>query len=194
VLDSAQIVAWAMEAPTITQAEAALEQSRAQIRAARGPLWPTVSANASYSGNGRDQLYGLRTPFAYGYSYGFSLGFPLFDRYNRSEAIARAEVAATNNEANLREARLLARQNVLQQIGNLRTTEEQIRIQELQVQAAEEDLRVQQQRYSLGSATLLEVTTSQSALNQARAALINARQQYRIALAQLEATIGRSLR
>jgi outer membrane protein len=193
-IDSVEILRLAMEGPAVKQAEAALEQSRAQIKAAKGPLWPSVSANASYSGNGRDQLYGLKTPFQYGYTYGLNLGFPIFDRYGRSEAIARAEVTATNNEANLREARLAAQQNILQQIGNLRTAEEQIRIQELQVRAAEEDLRVQTQRYTLGSATILEVTTSQTALNQARFQLINARQQYRIALAQLEATIGRDLR
>jgi outer membrane protein TolC len=37
------------------------------------------------------------------------------------------------------------------------------------------------------------VTTSQNALNSARAALIQARLDYRIARAQIEATIGRDL-
>ena len=48
--------------------------------------------------------------------------------------------------------------------------------------AAEEDLRVQQQRYNLGASTLLEVLNSQTALNTAQQQLISARQTYRVAL------------
>jgi outer membrane protein TolC len=40
---------------------------------------------------------------------------------------------------------------------------------------------------------LLDLLTSQSQLNQARADLIQARQDYRIARAQIEAIIGRDL-
>jgi outer membrane protein len=62
------------------------------------------------------------------------------------------------------------------------------------VEAAEEDLRVQQQRYTLGASTLLDLLTSQLTLNQARASLIQARLDARVARAQIEALIGRELR
>ena len=61
------------------------------------------------------------------------------------------------------------------------------------VAAAEEDLRVQQQRYELGASTLLDVLTSQTQLNQARVALVQTRLNARIARAQLESVIGRDL-
>ena len=61
------------------------------------------------------------------------------------------------------------------------------------VAAAEEDLRVQQQRYALGASTLLDLLTSQTQLNQARQALIQARFDGRIARAQLSALVGREL-
>jgi outer membrane protein len=61
------------------------------------------------------------------------------------------------------------------------------------VAAAEEDLRVQQQRYQLGASTILDALTSQTTLNQARLALIQARFNYRVAKAQLEALVGREL-
>ena len=61
------------------------------------------------------------------------------------------------------------------------------------VQAAEEDLRVQQQRYTFGSATVLDVLTSQTQLAQARRDLIRARYDLRVARAQLEALIGQDL-
>ena len=61
------------------------------------------------------------------------------------------------------------------------------------IAAAEEDLRVQQQRYAVGASTLLDLLTSQTQLNQARQALIQARLDGRIARAQLSALIGREL-
>jgi outer membrane protein len=193
-VDSAEVVRLAMAGPSVRSAEASLAAARATQRSQRGTLWPTVGASASYSGNGRDQLYGLRERFAYGYNYSLNVSYPLFDRYARSENIARSSVTVDNAEASLRDSRLLAQQNVIQQLGALRTAEEQIRINELQVGAAEEDLRVQQTRYNVGSSTLLEVSTSLAALNNARAALIQARQNYRVARAQLESTIGQDLR
>ena len=61
------------------------------------------------------------------------------------------------------------------------------------VEAAEEDLRVQQQRYAVGASTLLDVLTSQTQLNEARRDLIRARYDLRVAKAQLEALVGRDL-
>jgi outer membrane protein len=61
------------------------------------------------------------------------------------------------------------------------------------VEAAEEDLRVQQERYRTGAGTLLDVLTSQSTLHEARLALIQARYDQRITKAELEALLGRDL-
>ena len=68
-----------------------------------------------------------------------------------------------------------------------------IALQQQSVAAAVEDLRVQRQRYSLGASTLLDVLTSQTTLDAARSALIQARQDFRVARAQLEALVGREL-
>ena len=81
----------------------------------------------------------------------------------------------------------------MQQLAALRTAQQRIVIQQASVDAAREDLRVQQQRYALGASTLLDVLTSQTTLDAARSALIQARQDVRIARAQLEALIGRDL-
>ena len=59
--------------------------------------------------------------------------------------------------------------------------------------AATEDIRVQQERYRLGAATIVEVLTSQEALNQAEVDVVIARFDFLRARAQLEAVLGRSL-
>jgi len=102
-----------------------------------------------------------------------------------------ADVATHNADAALRDARLAATANFVQYLGALRTAQEQVTIQTTSVAAAEEDLRVQRQRYDLGASTQLDVLTSEAALVQARATLIQARYTYRVAKAQLEALVGR---
>jgi outer membrane protein len=82
---------------------------------------------------------------------------------------------------------------LVQQLAALRAAQQRIALQQVSVAAAVEDLRVQRQRYSLGASTLLDVLTSQTTLDAARLALIQARQDFRVARAQLEALVGREL-
>jgi outer membrane protein len=194
-IDSVAVVATAIGGPTVREAEASLNASRAAVSSAKTAYFPSISASYGYSGSGADMGYGIGGGnLLYSKSLRFSLNYSLWDGRNRSAAIDRAEVTLAGSEASLRDARLLAQQNILQQLATLRTAEERIRIQQLSVQAAQEDLRVQQQRYSLGSSTQLEVTTSVNALNSARQALIQARLDYRTARAQIEAIIGQDLK
>jgi outer membrane protein len=194
-VDSAELTQLAVHGPAVEQAEAQMTSASASVRAARSSYFPTINLSYSYSGNGQDSFYGLGTrQFDYGSNLGITLRFPVFDNFAREENIARSRVAEDNAEAALRDARLGAQQQIIQQLGALRTAEERIRIQQASVLSAEEDLRVQQQRYGLGASTLLDLLTSQTTLDQQRAALIQARQDYRIARAQIEAVIGRDLR
>jgi outer membrane protein len=122
-----------------------------------------------------------------------NVSFPLFDRLNREEAVVRANIAEDNARANLRDARLNQRQQLVTLLGNFRTAEARVQIQQASVQAGEEDLRVMQERYNLGASTLLELLTSQQTLDEARRQLIQARLDARTAKAQIEQLIGRDL-
>ena len=101
----------------------------------------------------------------------------LHDELSATAADTRRQVAAalTGYVADLQAARL------------------QADITRTSLQAAEEDLRVQQERYRLGAATILDVLTSQVTLNEADVAAVNARFAYLRAKAQIEALIGRPL-
>ena len=81
----------------------------------------------------------------------------------------------------------------MQYFGALRTAQEQSDIQSVSVAAAQENLAVQQERYKLGLSTILDVLTAQSSVNAARVLLIQARYNYRVAKAQLEALVGSDL-
>jgi outer membrane protein len=192
-IDSAQLLQLAERGPAVSQATAQLASAQAAVRAARAPYLPTVDLTYAKAGNGFDQAYGLGKPFAYSNSFRIGASYPLFNNYQRENALTQAKVAADNADATLRDARLAAQQNLVTQLASLRAALERIQIQQASVASAEEDLRVQQQRYALGASTLLDLLTSQTTLDQQRAALIQARQDYRIARAQIEAIIGKDL-
>jgi outer membrane protein len=193
-VDSLELADLASRGPAVLQAEAQTSSAQAAEKAARAAYLPTVNLSYNYSGSGYDKYYGLGPgQLAYSKNLSLRLNYPIFDNFNREESITRAAVAEDNAEAALRDTRLAAQQQIIQQIGVLRTAEERIRIQQASVTSAEEDLRVQQQRSQLGASTLLDLLTSQTTLDQQRASLIQARQDYRIARAQIEAIIGRDL-
>jgi outer membrane protein len=177
----------------VNQAQANLTAARASRRAANTRYLPTISASYQRGGSGVGRFGLGEDSYNYSGALRLSLNFPLFNQFSREDAIVRADVARENAQAALRDSRLAAQQNLTQHLGALQLAETRIQIQQASVEAAEEDLRVQQQRYALGASTLLDLLTSQTTLNQARAALISARLDYRVAKAQLEALVGREL-
>lgn len=193
-IDSTTLAHWAQQGPAVQEAELNVLAATRAERASKASYLPTISTSFSYNGNRTDEAYRFTVDdYAYGRQFRVSLNFPLFNNFNREDAVVRARVAEDNARAQLRDTRLVAQQNLIAQVGALRSAEERIEIQQASVAAAQEDLRVQQQRYALSASTLLDLLTSQSQLNQARAALIQARQDYRIARAQIEAIVGRDL-
>ena len=193
-IDSATLAGLLDEGPVVKQTEAELTSARAAVRTARTPYLPTIDLTSNKSGNGFDKFYGLgNKSLAYTNNISIRLAYPLWNNYQREDALTRARVQAEVAEASVRDARLGAQQDFVQQLAALRTAQQRIALQQVSVAAAQEDLRVQQQRYSLGASTLLDVLTSQTTLNEARSALIQARQDFRVARAQLEALVGREL-
>ena len=181
-------------APAVEQADAQLASAHASLRSAKTAFMPTINMNFNRSGSGLDPKFGIGDKrYAYNQNLSFSLNFPLFNNLNREVTVARAIVAEDVAEASLRDAKYLARQTLVQSLGQMRIAREQVDIQVQSVAAATEDLRVQQRRYELGATTLLDLLTSQTQLDNARTALIRARYDYRVAKAQLEALIGRDL-
>jgi outer membrane protein len=191
---------YALVGPGVEQARADLLAAKTTHRSAKTAYLPTLSTNFTYGLNatGRgisgDKLFLLgdagrpsRT------NLGLNLSFPLFNQGQREANVVQTSIAEGNAEAQLRDARFAARQQLTQQLKAFETAGARIRVQSASIDAAIEDLRVQQQRYNLGASTLLDVLTSQTQLNVARTALIQARLDARVAKAQIEAIVGRDL-
>jgi outer membrane protein len=185
--------------PSVLVAEANVAAAKAGKRAQRAAYLPTLSMNYNYSytqssskfTGGNLLLIGGSDPNRQNMSFNFS--YPIFNQFVREQNSVQTDVALRNAEAQLRDERLAARANLTTQLRSLANAQARVRVQLAAIAAADEDLRVQQQRYALGASTLLDLLTSQTTLNQARQALIQARFDGRIARAQLSALVGREL-
>jgi len=192
--DSAQVAALALRGPAVQQSEAAYSAARAGVRSSLTPYMPTVSLRFNRGGNGTDSRFGWGdNRYAYSQTMSFNMQFPFFNQGTREEQVVRSRVAEDVAQAQLRDARFLAQQQLVQYLSTFRSAEQRVQIQLASVEAADEDLRVQQRRYSLGASTFLDVLSSQVTLNQARAALIQARFDARVAKAQIETLTGKDM-
>ena len=192
--DSADLAILAKQGPAVKQARAVVDAAEESRKASKSTYLPSLSANYSRSGSGTAPRFGLGGgSFAYNGRLAFSLSYPVFNNFTREENVVRAKVAEVNAQVTLRDTQLAAQQSLTQYIGALRGASQRVAVGAASVAAAQEDVRVQQQRYNIGASVLLDLITSQAALAQAEQALIQARYDYRIARAQLEALIGRDL-
>jgi len=83
--------------------------------------------------------------------------------------------------------------DLTQQLAALFTANAQIGITGANVAAATEARRVTQERYRLGAGTLLDLLTAEANLTQAEVNRVQARYNYLIARAQVEALVGHPL-
>ena len=176
--------------PRIQSAVATASAARANVRASRSAYWPTLALSANTAWNAsRSNDYDLLNQR----QVSLGLRWNLFDRFDRELAVAEREATLDVAEAEAGEARREVAAELTARLAELAAARAEIEITGTSVVAATEDLRVQQERYRLGASTIVDVLTSQEALDQAEVNVVVARFNYLRARARLEALIGRTL-
>jgi outer membrane protein len=195
-VDEGSLTKMALEGPAVRAATASYAASQATHKAATTPYMPSISMTGAYNQNPKaTQGYeGGGGPTSTSTSLRFSASYTLFNNYSREQSLILARISEDNAQANLRDAKFLVQQNLTTYLVNYQTAQQTIALQLLQIQSATENLRVQTQRYNIGTALQVDVTTAEAALDQARFNLINARLSARTAKANIEALIGRDLK
>ena len=176
--------------PAVRASEAQASAARSAVGVAKAGYFPslTLSGNAQLNGSRNNDYTFLQQR-----QLQLQMSWPIFNRFQREQQIATNQVAAENAEANAAEDRRQVLADLTSGIAALESARLRIGITQTSVLAAREDLRVQQERYRLGAATIVDLLTSQEALSQAEVDEINARFDYIRARTQIGALIGRSL-
>jgi outer membrane protein len=176
--------------PRIQSASAVAEAAQASLKASRSAYWPSLSLSANTAWNAsRSNDYDLFNQR----QLSLGLRWNLFDRFDRELAIAQRSATVEVADATAADEQRAVAAELTAQLAELDAATIQIEITLTSVVAATEDLRVQQERYRLGASTIVDVLTSQEALNQAEVDVVVARFDYLRAKASLEALIGRTL-
>jgi outer membrane protein len=178
------------KSPRVRSAGASAAEARANASASRSAYWPSLNlaANTGWNGN-RDDDYNLLNQR----QLSLSLHWNLFNGFDRELTIVQREADLDVAEASASDAQRAVQAELITRVAELDAARSRIEITQTSVLAAREDLRVQQERYRLGASTIVDLLTSQEALNQAEVDVVNARFDYLRAKAQIEALIGRNL-
>jgi outer membrane protein len=192
--DTAALRAIVVErAPQVEQADAQARAARARVIVSRQTYFPRITYSAGKSTFGSEPPWDHTTPYLTGWNVGVGFTWTLFNGFSRESQVVSASVARDNAEADAADMRRGVTAQLAQQIAALTTAYEKIEIARANVAAATEDLRVQNERYRVGAATILDLLTSQAALTQAEQNSVQVRFDYLIARAQLEALVGHEL-
>lgn len=176
--------------PRIQSATASASVARANVRASRAAYWPSLTLGANTGWNAsRNNDYAFLNQRA----VSLQLSWQVFNRFDRELAIAQREASYEVAQATAADERRAVQAELTARLAELDAARSKIDITVTSVAAGTEDLRVQQERYRLGVSTIVDVLTSQEALNQAEVDVVNARFDYLRAKAQLDALIGRTL-
>jgi len=174
----------------VLSAEASAASARAAIGSAKSAYFPTLNLSGTMSLNAsRANSY----DFLQGRQFNLGLSWPIFNRFQREQSIVAAQVSADNADATAADSRRQVVASLTADLASLEAARLRIDITRTNVLAATEDLRVQQERYRLGAGTIVDVLTSQEALNQAEVDAVTARFDYVRARAAIAALIGRPL-
>ena len=151
---------------------------------AKGSRLPNISASANYSDNSRDSE-NIKTM-----NTSLSFSIPIYTGNTLSTTIQQAKLNVRKQESEyLTQLQDLSVQLQLI-LDQLNYYNEVIPINEKVLASAEEDLKLVQERYSLGSASILEVLDSQVSLVSARSSLIRSKYDSMIEQASLKAILG----
>lgn len=122
-----------------------------------------------------------------------SVSLPLWDNGQRELAVSRARAARDLAEATREDLERAAEADVTAAYDAYQTARATSDLAAQGLIVAQESYRVQQARYRAGASTILDLMDAQAGLTEAQAEVVQARYAARLALAGLEAILGRRL-
>src|SRR5215469_1651359 len=175
--------------PLYARARAAERAAGASLAVEAGSFLPSVTLSASRFAFGNqvlpNQLY--RNQFA------VSVSFPILDQGQREYNVAVASASLDSVRAARADLDRGARQDVTNAYDAYNTARATVELQQASVLVARENLRVATLRYRGGVENVLNLLTAQQSQTQAESDLVNARKTARLALATLQARLGKQL-
>ena len=165
-----------------------LRIAEAERGVAIGGWAPSVSAFGDYGSSGlKPNEVNLPTR-----SVGIRIDVPIFDGGRTRSEVQVATSRVRQAEMQLSDLRAAVEKDVRQALDNLATREDQMRAAQKNLDLAQRELSLAQDRFQNGVADNIEVTTAQTALEDARQIAVSSLAQFNIARLNLFSALGRA--
>ncbi len=150
--------------PDFLSQKLVLKSRKVGITAAKGGLFPRLTGNYSFSTSATtpNDLFNRRV-----YNVGLSLNFPIFSNYNTELQIEMAKIGALNAREDLEILKRQIKMEIKQGYLDLLAAKKQLEVSIENVKSAEENRKINKQRYDLGSATILDLLQADKNYTQA---------------------------
>jgi outer membrane protein len=164
-----------------------LESAYDGLTIARSGHLPTLTNTINY-GVGADRIKNMFDNRSL--TVGLSLNVPIFSGFAVENRVQFAEVFAENRKIELSELERDIKKSIQKTYLNLQAAEKGLKVSEKNVLAAQENLKIESEKYSLGAGTLLNVLVANSEFTNAQTNFINAQFAYITLSEQLKYYLG----
>ncbi|MFH1687896.1 MAG: TolC family protein [bacterium] len=178
--------------PSLLSSEKSADASKHRLRGAKSSYLPTLGGFGRMTWS--DGTQGDTVTYnssSRSLTYGIGVSWNIFDGFFREYQLSQAKVARNNSLAWLSESRNLVALSVKTAYLDIDKTRTQQQLAQENVDAATEDLKITQEKYDLGAATILDLLNAQVSLKTAQVSLIRAGFDHNLAIARLENAMGK---
>ncbi len=164
-----------------------LKSSMNSIRIAGAGHFPTLVGSMGFStfSNNLSDLFDSKS-----YSAGLRLNIPIFSNFNISNRVQIAEVQAMNKQLEVNELERKIKQEISQTYNSFVAAKKSLSVSQKNVKAAEERLRIEQEKYNIGSGRLLDLQIANTAFVVAQTDYVNSQYNYLITSDQIKFYLG----
>jgi outer membrane protein len=177
------------QGPQYRAARANESSAEAALRSERGDYLPVFSLGGLHQRYDTQLFPGAANIT----SVTFSVSFPIWNSGQREIEVSRARVNRDVARTIREDLERAVRRDVSSAYDTYVTATAAVDLARVGVTVAKQNYRMQELRYRSGATTILDLLDAQVSLAQAEAGLVEARYQTRLALARLEAILGRRL-
>ena len=163
------------------------ESSKDAIRIAQSGHWPSLTANGSYSYY-TDNLSTIDKRKSL--SFGLNLNFPIFLGWSVSDQVQLAEVQSKISGIEMSDLERDIKRQIKTNYLNLQAAQKGLAVSQNNIEAAKENLKIEEEKYALGSGKLLDVLIANSRYTTALTDLLNAQFGFIVLSEQLKYNLG----
>jgi outer membrane protein len=176
--------------PSVQSKTFELRKAELELGGSRFQRLPSVDATVDYSWNGTE-FPTSADPFKTDeHTVGVQLSWNLFSGFATTSRISQSKVSRYAAEEELAQAKRDVLLDITKASLNVTEASKRFNVSKDQVESAQEDLKIAQEKYNLGAATILDILTAQVRLSEAETEQIQAGYDYFLSIANLERSMG----